>query len=82
MKQCLRMCVTCHARKNKSELLRFVVINDKITHDTTQKYNARGFYLCNDLMCINKVAKNKTLIKKLKRNITQEEIEEMISSIK
>lgn len=76
------MCVSCHSRKDKGELLRFVLIDGKITHDKTQKYNARGFYLCNDINCAKKIAKNKALSKKLDRSITETEIEEIISSIK
>ena len=78
-KECLRMCLGCRERKPKKELRRFVIINETITEDKTQKYNARGFYLCQKNDCSQKVIKNKMLSRKLNRVLTENEID-IISS--
>lgn len=79
-KECLRMCLGCRSRKPKNKLRRFVIINEEITEDKTQKYNARGFYLCQDEECSKKILKNKALSRKLNRCLTENEVDIIISS--
>ena len=79
-KECLRMCLGCRERKPKNQLNRFVIIEDTITEDKTQKYNARGFYICKNDTCKQRVVKNKSLSKKLNRCLMENEINTIISS--
>lgn len=77
-----RMCVGCHNHKQKETLLRFIIINESLIEDKTKKFNARGFYICNDPNCIKKSIKNKSINKILNRNLTEEELNILNSCIK
>lgn len=62
----LRMCIACREMKNKNELIRFAVHNDKVVMDTTQKIQARGAYVCRDAECIGLARKKRCLERHLK----------------
>ena len=80
-KECIRMCIACRKHCNKDELSRFVLINDNITLDRTGKYNARGFYLCRDEKCVNKLIHSKSVSRRINRRLTENEISIVISSL-
>jgi uncharacterized protein len=61
-----RTCVICRHKKNKSELLRFVVLRNEPVFDLIGKFQARGFYVCDENSCIEKIDK---WILKYKRKI-------------
>ncbi len=66
----VRTCIVCKEKYPKSQLLRFV-FNDqnKPMIDLTQKYNARGYYLCRKKTCIAKAREYDILSKVWKRSI-------------
>ncbi len=58
----IRTCVACRSKKDKKELIRFVLDKDNwVIMDEFQKEKGRGIYLCNDVSCREKILKNKGL---------------------
>ena len=60
----LRTCVICREKKQKDELLRFVVIDKTIVFDINAKLQSRGIYVCDNNKCMNNLDKWKN--KKIK----------------
>ena len=58
-----RQCASCRCHKNKDELIRFVILNNNVVIDESQKLSGRGIYLCKNEECINN-AKKKNLVNK------------------
>lgn len=48
----LRTCITCREAKDKEQLYRFVVVENKVILDFYNKINSRGFYVCKSRECI------------------------------
>jgi predicted RNA-binding protein YlxR (DUF448 family) len=63
----LRSCVICREKTSKVKLLRFLMLDGEIIFDPGQKIAARGYYVCDNNACIEKLEKWKT--KKKVRNI-------------
>ncbi len=63
-----RKCVICRKKSEKSVLLRMVRVNNDFIIDAKQRLNARGYYICDDNMCLGLMDK---WIKKVvkKRNV-------------
>ena len=61
-----RVCAFCGSKEHKSSLLR--VSLPKIIFDFWQNLNGRGFYVCQNSKCIDKVFKKKTVFKYLEEN--------------
>lgn len=58
----MRMCLSCRIMKPKKELIRIVLTEEnKATMDLTGKKNGRGAYICDDLQCLNKAKKSKSI---------------------
>lgn len=58
----MRMCIGCRIMKPKKELLRIVKSPEgDISIDLKGKASGRGAYLCQDITCLEKTAKNKLL---------------------
>jgi predicted RNA-binding protein YlxR (DUF448 family) len=54
----LRMCMGCHQRKKKEELIRLVKSSDgAFSLDKTRKGDGRGYYLCPDRACLKMAQK-------------------------
>ncbi len=55
----LRRCVGCCSSKEKSELVRFVARNGRLTIDTTRSgsLHGRGLYICPSEECLNRALK-------------------------
>lgn len=69
----LRQCVGCGEMKNKKELFRVVkTAEEEILLDTTGKKNGRGAYICPDVECLKKAAKNRGLERSLKTAVPKE----------
>lgn len=78
----LRKCVGCGEQKDKRELLRIVRTKEgQITIDLTGKLNGRGAYLCNDIHCLEKALKDKSLQRSFKSMIDQETLDELRRSM-
>lgn len=54
----IRSCVVCRKKQEKSNLIR-IVADEKLDpiYDKDQNINSRGFYICNDRNCLEKVKK-------------------------
>lgn len=55
----IRMCVSCKTRNTKENLFKIVKNEDKYIVDKNHKEQARSFYVCKDLKCIEKLSKHK-----------------------
>ncbi len=65
-----RMCVACKTRKDKSELLRVVLMPDGRTEiDPSGKMPGRGAYVCKDDKCIAQALKANQLQRGLKTQV-------------
>lgn len=62
----VRTCVICRRRDEKSKMIRFIVSEGNIVIDYKQKLNLRGYYCCNQNLCINLL--DKWLKKRSKKN--------------
>jgi predicted RNA-binding protein YlxR (DUF448 family) len=51
------MCKICRKRSPKNELLRFIIKDNVVSFDKSQKAQARGTYICED--CLPLVSKRK-----------------------
>jgi len=68
-----RMCVGCHEKRNKRELIRIVRTPEgSIIIDKTGKKSGRGAYLCNNSQCLSNAVKSKSLEKALETAINPE----------
>ena len=69
----MRQCVGCGQMKTKKEMMRVLKTPEgPICLDTTGKKNGRGAYLCRDLECLKRAAKNKGLERSFKMSIPAE----------
>lgn len=75
-----RTCMGCNRKKTKKELIRLVIIEDKLVIDNTYKVNSRGAYICNDIICFDKCMKNKRIERSLKHSFTQENYNQIRST--
>lgn len=53
----LRTCVICRQKKDKNKLLRFIVVQGNPIFDLKQKLQQRGYYVCDENVCISKLKK-------------------------
>ena len=57
-----RTCIGCKAKKDKKELIRIVKNKEgEITIDRTGKMQGRGTYICDDITCLERAIKTKSL---------------------
>ena len=79
----IRKCLGCGASKEKKELIRIVKTpEDEIIVDTTGKINGRGAYICNDVDCLDKALKNRSINKSLKAEVTIEIYEKLKEKVR
>ena len=62
----LRTCVICRRKIEKKHLMRFILLDSEIVFDLNCDVEKRGYYVCNDNMCLQK------LEKKVKKNIKKQ----------
>lgn len=62
-----RVCAFCGNRQHKSNLLRITL--PEIVFDFWQNMQGRGFYVCLEHLCLNKVFKKKTVYKYLDNSL-------------
>ena len=73
-----RSCVGCNTVRPKSELIRIIrTAEGEILYDPTGRMNGRGAYLCNDIACLDKAVKRRSLERSLKSEISDEIIEKI-----
>lgn len=52
-----RTCVVCRSKQQKKELFRFILWQDEVVFDLEKKIQARGYYVCDDNKCLQKIDK-------------------------
>lgn len=72
----VRTCIGCRERKEKKTLIRLVKKEEGIEIDPTGKKAGRGFYLCPNRECIDKL-NLKNLSQALRTEIKQEELQRL-----
>jgi len=60
-----RTCVVCRKKVAKSELVKFSVLGSGVVFDMKRKLLGRGYYVCDDNNCINRLDDK---VSKLNRN--------------
>ena len=74
----LRQCVGCREMKTKREMIRVIKTpEDEIVLDPVGKKNGRGAYLCDDLSCLQKARKKRSLQRSLSTDIPPEIFDEL-----
>lgn len=71
-----RMCVVCRQSLDKDKLFRLVMKEKPAVVDFEQKEQHRGFYVCKNLACLEKLSKNK------KYSVSMQSLSEMATEIK
>lgn len=78
----MRQCVGCGEMKNKKEMFRVIkTAEEEILLDTTGKKNGRGAYICPNLECLKKAAKNRGLERSLKIAVPKEILDTLIKEM-
>ena len=71
-----RMCICCRKKGEKPEFFRIAEQDGKYVFDKEMKIQARGFYVCKTVQCIEKLSKHK------KYNIEMEQLVKMLEEMK
>ena len=71
-----RMCICCRKKREKPEFFRIAERDGKYVFDKEMKIQARGFYVCKTVQCIEKLSKHK------KYNIEMEQLVKMLEEMK
>ncbi len=61
----LRTCVICRRKTEKKQLMRFVLLDSEIVFDMNCDIKKRGYYVCDDNSCLQKLEKK---VKKILKN--------------
>lgn len=71
-----RTCIACGQKTDKRRLTRIVHTKDAgVIIDASGKQNGRGAYICNQLICWDKVTQTRLLDQKLRTHVTVTEKE-------
>ena len=69
----MRQCIGCQEMKSKKEMIRVIRTPEgEICIDATGRRNGRGAYVCRDLTCLKKAAKNHGIERSLKMQIPED----------
>ena len=73
-----RTCIGCREKKDKKDLIRIVKNKEGIiTLDRTGKANGRGAYICDNIQCLEKAIKTKTLERTFEMSISEDVYNEL-----
>ena len=73
MKYCpVRTCIACRTKGTKEQFIKIVRNSGKFLVDDAKKLEGRGFYVCKNQACIDKVILKKILNKVAKTNCGEE----------
>ena len=70
-----RSCVVCRSKKDKRELTRLVIADEKLQIDESGKQNGRGAYLCGNAECWTLAATRPVMSKALRRELSEDDRE-------
>ena len=69
----MRQCMGCGEKKEKKELIRVIrTTEEAVVLDTTGRKNGRGAYLCNNVDCLHKAQKRKSIERALNMPIPEQ----------
>ena len=75
-----RMCVTCRVRRNKTDLIRVVLLPDgQVVMDPSGKKPGRGAYVCKNRYCLTQAIKAHRLEKGLKTEIHSDVVDFLLN---
>ncbi len=81
-KEIRRMCVGCGEMFDKRELIRVVKSPEgEVSLDKTGKKNGRGAYVCNNVQCLKKARKRKSIERAFSMKIDDEIYDKMEEEI-
>ncbi|MFR6065220.1 MAG: RNase P modulator RnpM [Eubacterium sp.] len=81
-KEIRRMCVGCGEMFDKRELIRVVKSPEgEVSLDKTGKKNGRGAYVCNNVQCLKKARKRKSIERAFSMKIDDEVYDKMEEEI-
>lgn len=81
-KEIRRMCVGCGEMFDKRELIRVVKSPEgEVVLDKTGKKNGRGAYVCNNVQCLKKARKRKSIERAFSMKIDDEVYDKMEEEI-
>lgn len=67
-----RSCVVCRQKTEITELIRFAVIMDAPVFDLFRRLPSRGYYVCDDNECLEKlkiwISRNRKKLKSFRKN--------------
>lgn len=73
-----RTCTGCREKKDKKELIRIVINKQgEINVDRTGKMPGRGAYICDNVDCLEKAIKTKSLERSFETKIDEEVYEKL-----
>lgn len=81
IKSPMRKCVGCMESKPKSELIRIVFYDNKVSIDYSGKANGRGVYLCQNPECIESAKNKKAFQRSFKTRLDDEVIENIFQEL-
>ncbi len=77
-----RTCLGCRKVRPKRELIRFSVVDNKLTPDIKGKLGSRGVYLCPVTGCFKEAYKRRGSFKRaFKRDLSLPDIEELLAGL-
>ncbi len=82
MAEPVRMCVGCHERAGKKELIRIVrTPTGEIVADALGKTPGRGAYICRKASCLAKARKSRALERALQVSISEADYEKLAAAV-
>ncbi len=60
-----RICVVCRKKSEKKKLMKFILLDSEIVFDLNGVIEKRGYYVCDDNSCLQKLEKR---VKKILRS--------------
>ena len=77
----MRRCIACYNSSPQDELLRFTVVDGKITFDGDIRGEGRGYYLCDNRECLELAIKKKAFNRVCKGNVDPDTIREVVNNV-
>ncbi len=77
-----RTCLGCRRVREKNELIRFAVVENKLTPDIKGRLGSRGVYLCPEKSCIEEAYKRSGSFKRaFAREVSLPDLEELLAGL-
>ena len=77
-----RTCLGCRRVREKRELIRFAVIENRLTPDIKGRLGGRGVYLCPEKICFKEAYKRSGVFKRaFARDLSLPDMEELLTGL-